>query len=813
MIARRIAVLSLIALGLWALYFLTTSSDPTTEPEPTGPGNATPTEAARDAVASKEEEATKGAKRTEIEGGQPSEEPAPDPTLGNLLVKVVWSDDTPAADVALTARHYSPGLSGQPHFKISDPQGEVLFTGLPPGKFSVRPLHGGWKSSKEAIVVAGKTVELKLEVPVGVDVQGVVVDGTGVAVAAASIWLTSGHTDWLGGRVVTRSDAKGEFQIRSVQKDASIGAIVTGFAPSDLVDLDEKNTAKSPVEIRLTVKEPGGGIEGTVTDPAGKPVAGAIVCVGKQPGRFRQRGGMYNHVETWTPLVATTDAAGHYALPGVSPGEHPVAVRAAGFALLFDKVTIDPGTTQRKDIRLLAGFTVHGTVKDGPGKLIAGVVVRAFDRALSVSFIQAGQIDYESVFPYRYALADDKGRYRLENLTPGTTHLYAMRGKRHVFGKSKCRAKIVVEGEDGAELEWNPVLTRGNTIVGVVTYRDGVPMYGNFVSARNDKTGVRQVVVTDKKGRFEFLNMELADYSMGVQVFKKPKGAKPLEKSGVWPNRGDVRFVAAYDSPKKKKRGKVRGRIHDAAGRVRTGALSVLLASDKSFWNTREDLKDGVFEFNRAEPGKRRIVVKSGETVIYTGPWFELTAAEDRDLGTLVTEPGGSVQIQIHRGKGTEKITPDIYLTAADSFHGTTVRPGVVDGHRVDNLCVGKYRVRAYGKGMMSIRTEVTVEVGAGAKLDLHLQVAAVCPFEVALPKDKKLGEVAFKILDAKGQVCWSVTERNTGAIKNPYSRKAHLAPGHYVLSVQSTTGLKGEFRFEVENTAPDQPVIRLTVK
>ena len=83
----------------------------------------------------------------------------------------------------------------------------------------------------------------------------------------------------------------------------------------------------------------------------------------------------------------------------------------------------------------------------------------------------------------------------------------------------------------------------------------------------------------------------------------------------------------------------------------------------------------------------------------------------------------------------------------------------------------------------------------------------------MSLPEDRKLGVVTFSVLDSEGKSCWSVTERNTGAIGNPYSRKVRLAPGSYVLSVKSTMGLSGEQRFAVKDVGTDQPIVRLTIR
>lgn len=814
--ARPLAILALIGLGLLGLYFWIASADSSIDPGPVDSPLAGVKKSEDEPAAEKLEAAARTEIRDAVGAGK-GVAPDPDPEHGALLVRVVWSDDTPAENIAVLLRRSQRGYPYNTlKREISDAKGVVRFDGLEPGTYAARSHRGGYDKPAEATVVAGKTAEARLELPVGVEVHGIVVDGKGAAVSDAGIWLTSGSKDWLGGCVVTRSDAKGKFRVRGAKKDASIGALVAGFAPSALVDLDDFDTAKPPVSIRLTVKAPGGGIEGTITSPAGDPVAGAVVCVGKQPRRFKQRsGGMWSHVETWTPLVATTNAEGHYAVRGVTPGEHPLVVRADAAARFHAKVVIEASATLRKDIQLLGGFTVRGAVRDRAGKPITGAIVRAFDHAFDESFIQSGQIDYESVFGYQYTVSGTDGIYRLPHLTPGPVHLYAMRSERPPRGKAKPRAKTIVEGEDGAVVVWLAVIERGNTIEGIVTFRDGVPMKNHFVAAHNDETGLRQSVTTNKEGRFEFVNMELANHSLGVQYWNAPKGTPPLEKKKVWPNRGEVRLVAVFDAPEKKPLGKVRGRIHDTAGRVRTGALSVILQSDQNFWHTAREPKDGKFEFDRVKPGKFKVVAKSGETVILAGPWFEVAAAEVRDVGTLVTEPGGAVEITFHREKGTEKIEPTLWLSSKDTNQSVPVRPGTAGSHRVENLCPGEYTVSSYATGMMSIRGDaaVTVEAGAVAKLSLRLRAAALCPVEVTLPEDRPLGAVTLSIVDSNGKTSWKVTERNTGAIPNPYKRKASLAPGRYVLSVKSTTGLKGEQEFEVKNTDPEQPVVRLTVR
>lgn len=83
----------------------------------------------------------------------------------------------------------------------------------------------------------------------------------------------------------------------------------------------------------------GGGLEGTVKDEKGHPVAGATVKV--------------RHVVRLETLTATTDAAGVYVLEPLDPGTYSLFVSKKGYcAVWFRHVHVTGSGRTRKDVVL-----------------------------------------------------------------------------------------------------------------------------------------------------------------------------------------------------------------------------------------------------------------------------------------------------------------------------------------------------------------------------------------------------------------------------------------------------------------------------
>ncbi len=730
--------------------------------------------------------------------------------IGELLVHVVWADGSNAPGIRVYLARSVPGASRPLAELVSSAAGEAR-AHVAAGKVRVTSDRGG-RGEKELVadVTAGQLEEVRLELPAGVDVEGAVHDGAGVPVAGAQVWLSSPQSAWCAGAFVGESGTDGTFRLRAVPKDQSLGAVAKGFAPSKLVDLDLLDTSKPPVQVTLVLADVGGALAGRVADEQGKPVASAIVAVGVPERHMNHRSGN-SFEEVWSPRRAVTGDDGRYVIEGLAPGEQPVEAWGREFAFWHGKATIVLQQQAQLDIALLRSVTVFGTVTGEDGVLLAGACVRCFPRAIATPFLQGGQYDYESTFGCPFAIADAAGRYRLWGAAPPDLHLYAGPGG-YLRGGTVCWADEVLHGDPGATVEWNAKIDPGLAIRGVVRYRDGVPMADVFISLTEPGTKSRQTLNNDKQGRFRFVRLQKKAYDVSVQVWNPPKGAPPVEAREVWPETGEIEITAAFDSPKKQQSGSVRGTISDASGRLANpSALAVILATDHGSWWTQSNLEGASFRFKDVEPGRVRVIAMSGEDPILYGPWVDLQPAEQRDLGMLVTEPGGKLVLRVVREAGTETLEPTIYVTPVAASHGRkAVLAKCVTELTFDNLCVGEHRLSAYGKGMASIR-EDKCAVAAGGQAMATIELRAAVEREIVVEYAAAQRITHIRVQDERAREIFDYAQPH--AMERPYRIKLQVPLGLFTFLVETEGGGKAQCEFEMMSLAEGQPPVVLQAK
>lgn len=144
----------------------------------------------------------------------------------------------------------------------------------------------------------------------------------------------------------------------------------------------------------------------------------------------------------------------------------------------------------------------------------------------------------------------------------------------------------------------------------------------------------------------------------------------------------------------------MRGSIADGGGCLGKRTLAVILATDRGSWWTQSNLEGATFHFKGVEPGRVRVIAMAGEDPILYGPWVELQPAEQKDLGTLVTEPGGRLVVKVVREPGTEGLEPMLYVTPAGASHGrkATLAKSTAE-LTFDHLVPGEHRISLYGRG------------------------------------------------------------------------------------------------------------------
>jgi protocatechuate 3,4-dioxygenase beta subunit len=180
----------------------------------------------------------------------------------------------------------------------------------------------------------------------------------------------------------SRSDADGSFLLKAAPAGSlSINAYLPGFAPASLF----RSRSKNPE--RIVVKR-GGRIEGSVVDPAGNPVAGAIVLAGG--------------------VAAETDSAGRYELSGVLEGLASVeVVWKDDLAARRGGIRVRKGDVARADLVLARSAAIAGTVLDEKTRRpLAGARV----------FASEARTPWAPADAPRNATTDARGRFRIAGL-------------------------------------------------------------------------------------------------------------------------------------------------------------------------------------------------------------------------------------------------------------------------------------------------------------------------------------------------------------------------------------------------------------
>ncbi|MCB9881191.1 MAG: carboxypeptidase regulatory-like domain-containing protein [Planctomycetes bacterium] len=733
-------------------------------------------------------------------------------TTGAMTLRALWSDGRPAANVTLSIRRNGRFLPREVVLTgVTNEEGLLQANELPPGAFLVRSDRGG---ELRVDVVAGTHENHDFQLPAGCTVEGRVLDRRDLPVADADVWLQSEHTDWTGGAIVGHADGEGRFTLHGIPTGMSLAAVAAGHAPSALVDLDTLDTSQSPVHVELVLEDGAGSIEGRVLNSAGEPIAAAVIAVGTGPS-FMEPRGPERWVERWTPRTTRTNEEGAFALPGIPTGSHPIAVRATDHGIWRSNAVVEDGARTWLEVTLAASVIVQGIVTDVHGEPMVGALVHAYDVEPKTRYIQTGQIDFDETFDHVASETDAKGAYRLVGVTPGDVQLIAQARPTGQFGVSVPFTRTILRAAPGDTLTWNPTITDGRTIEGVVLYQDGAPMANVFVTAKDEGTGPEHVLVTNGQGKFRFIALEGLTYSLHVQYWTPPKGTPPLERYGVIPGSGLVELRAPFDAPVEEQPGKITGRFADVHDRVpHAKALKLSLVSDQHWWRENPKLDEGgTFTFDEVKPGRYRIVALAHENAVAQQDWFDLRAGETKDIGVLRTAPAGSLIVRLERDGETLAVEPKLYFTLEGWSRGTTVEIGRRSEVTLENLTVGHYTLTGHASGMASLKGETDIVAGQQAELSLRLQAAALQKFEIHFPGDEPLGALTLSVKSSTGVLFLSEDYPADRTLPRPFTRTLRIPRGTWTMEATTDTGLRGSAAFRIDTLEGASPIVRVETK
>ena len=543
----------------------------------------------------------------------PTEAPAPEEVFGSVRVRVVWGDDrTPAAGLrGMIISWGSPFLYNDERTFTTGPDGTILVDRVFRGGVTVWIDRGG---RTDVQVAPGGEREAVVEVPPGINVEGVVVDRHGFPVGGAHVWISyGGHMNW--GNDVTTTAPDGVFAIRAVQS-TYVAARADGHAASDLRTL--KGEVGSTVNVRIRLNGESGAVTGVVRDAGGEPVPFANVMIGTEYPRYTLLEDGATGFSA-APFRGFADAEGGFVANSLAPGKTRVAVRAQGFAPFEGWIEVAARATAEVDVNLETGGTLTGRVTGSNGQPASGVQVVAgeFRDFLSVKLFSSGN-----------------GSYRLQGLPAGEVEVYAARP-----GWGRAATRLTVHGNE--LLRWDPVLAEDREITGRVLDQNGASLPGFLVLAeaavgKGARRETQTKQKTDAEGRFRI--PELSDIVYRLLVFEPESPFPCLFADDVRPESEEVVVQVERDALSS---AFVFGRIVDPAGKAAPGAKVLCFSAIAGHRAAFAEKERGEFQIGPIPPGRYRLEVQAQGYPPVEVEEEELDPHERHDAGVIWLKPLG----------------------------------------------------------------------------------------------------------------------------------------------------------------------------
>ncbi|MCC6409120.1 MAG: sigma-70 family RNA polymerase sigma factor [Planctomycetes bacterium] len=699
-VAAALAVAALLA--VW--FGVQAASRGATDPASRAPALAAPLPPPNDG--SRELASSRAA--SDDSGADASSARTPIATSGSLVVRVAWSDGTPAAGVALNAMQWAatdPFLAQR--YAFTDVRGEARIAELAPGLVGIYADRGAYAS---AAVRAGEEAQAELALASGLTVHGRVVDLAGAPVANAEIWL-SAVANGSQGVAVGASDSNGRFELRDIADGNGVGARLAGFAPSPT--LWPHGSAGEAFELRLVLQGPGAALAVRIVDPEGKPVRGARVSIAER--EFRREGyGPHEAPQYPIPLTLESGADGTCVALGLTPGTADVVVGSTELAPWQGSVELHAGATDELSVALVGGVAVQGVVRDSDGVPLEGV---------RVAVGSYGDLSTRAV----ESRAD--GRYRLIALAPGDIAIKASL-------RDAGFARTTLRGEDGDELAWDPVLDAGRVVRGRVVDERGVALSNWSVDAEPDgrvgsAPGFQNQTQTDSEGRFRLINCPDQALTLAVHEPGSVWAFAAIELPGVLAGEDELLIQVPDD---RRATAWLEGRVLGLDGKPTAAELRFASIGSRRAHTSRSDAATGAFRVGPFAPGALVIEALGAGSATARLTDVEVAPGETLDVGTLRLGGVGRVQIVLAPVDG---IDPERVHVDVLTPEGRVVRSlSGADLAGAIELARGRYVLDVYGD-IVPESTDLSIAPGESTRVELTPRRAVVLTFVFRLPEGR----------------------------------------------------------------------------
>ncbi len=690
-----------------------------------------------------------------------------------LRTRVRWADGTPAVGVWVSALRIggaNPRLTEQ--WEKTDARGVVRFVGLEHGRFRLATARGG------GIEVTKSSARSRtLTIPAGFTVRGRVHDD-GTPLPNAVIWVTRGERGETGddGHEAVRTDAHGEFELRSVAPGRGFAVLVDGYAPGFLQPVDEWEDRL--VDVDLAPRRSERRVEGCVRGPGGEPIGGALVRVGAARHAPDEKG-LLGELALVPPVTVRTAADGTFSCRSVDPAPHVrVWARAAGFGAWQGVSRRDP-----LDIVLDPAVRVWGRVHDCESEAVEGAEL----------FAQSAVDGDGPSWIRSTTVSDRRGDFEM-TVGSGVTKLTAVVGTR--------RAQWTCELHE--DTHWQPVVS------------EPVPRRGRVVSSRGaGLPGLRVVawsaarelaaVTTDEHGGFRLPDDD-GEARRWTVVDPQRSWSAPLAMVRRAPDReepGDIVIDAS-----RLEHGAMRGRAVGPDGRpVDAGVLLSTLGPGAAY--TRTD-SSGRFVFDRLPAGRAyaiRVQSIDGELAAFADA-HHVEAGETVKCGTVRMHRTGRLEARVTGPEGEPVALCSVAIEAAGRrllIGDSAIQDGVL---RSPRLPPGEYSAHVLGPSYAQSVLRFEVVAGKVTRRDWRLVRGRVVEFVHGLELGRDPVGIELHWLDASGEYRCGA-RMTVDAAWRGRTRQA-FEPGRYRVLARCSDGRRAEAWFDVSQGGGAEPVVTL---
>lgn len=377
---------------------------------------------------------------------------------------VVGRDEGPLQDVLVTALHLSQGRFFD---TVTDAQGMFRFEPLPPGGYFLVFMKQGWLpeffSLQELYKYQARTI---LERPRRI--SGRVLQG-GAPAASVRVQLTDSSRHW-----ETRTDAQGRFAFEELREYNYV--LLAEKAPELAVHtISFQNKVMEGITLELA---PPSFLEGTVSDEAGQPVAGAQVKTLEREGSLAG--------------PATTDARGHYRLGPLAKGSYRIIVHADSFQGGFAMKDL-PEDGPTLDFQLKKSVPVVGVAVDTEGQPLPHLALELWSPGKRGTAYILGHHGHPAM-PVDTTKTDERGVFRLSAPAVGP----------HDLNTDSTEVRFTSMRLEAPTQEVRLVVDRGLSLQGVLVDEAGQPVAGAQILSVEAEPPYRSggKVLTDAEGRF-----------------------------------------------------------------------------------------------------------------------------------------------------------------------------------------------------------------------------------------------------------------------------------------------------------------------